>query len=124
MIMSVLLVPLSYIDIGSCIFSNSPSPPWNLEDPIDGFIQLGNNRLLLLLFCTYIFLVAFYMYGSIAVTKEFNATTRMVLESSRSLIVWVVSLCVGWQQFQYLRLIGFCVMTSGIFLYNYRWEDK
>ena len=120
-IMSVLLVPLSYIDLGSCIFSNSPSPPWTLEDPIDGFIQLGNNGLLLFLFCFYVVLVAFYMYESIAVTKEFNATTRMVLESTRSVIVWIVSVCVGWQHFQYLQLIGFCVMTIGIFLYNYKW---
>lgn len=121
-IMSILLIPLSYINLGSCIFSNSPTPPWTLEDPIDGFIQLGNNGLLLFLFCSYVLLVAFYMYGSIAVTKRFNATTRMVLESSRSVIVWVVSLCVGWQHFQYLQLIGFCVMTIGIFLYNYKWK--
>jgi len=121
-IMSILLVPLSYIDLGSWIFSNSPSPPWTLEDPVDGFIQLGNNGLLLFLFCFYVVLVAFYMYGSIAVTKEFNATTRMVLESTRSVIVWVVSVCVGWQHFQYLQLIGFCVMTIGIFLYNYKWK--
>ena len=121
-IMSVVLVPLSYIDIGTCTLSNSPSPPWTLENPIDGFIQLGNNGLLLFLFCSYVLLVAFYMYGSIAVTKEFNATTRMVLESTRSVIVWIVSLCVGWQHFQYLQLVGFCILTSGIFLYNYKWN--
>ena len=120
-IMTILLVPLSYIDTGSCSWSNSPFPPWTLEDPIDGFIQLSNSGLLLFLFCSCIVFVSFYMYGSIAVTKEFSATTRMVLESTRAIIVWMISLGVGWQHFQYLQLIGFCIMTVGIFFYNYKW---
>jgi len=118
MIMLVVFVILAYIDIGTCFLSSSPSPPWTLADPIDGFVQLGNNQLLLFLFCSHISLVPFNTYASISVTKEFNATTRMVFESMKCVIVWIVSLCVGWQQFQSLQLIGFCIMTGGIFMFN------
>ena len=121
-IMSIVLVPLSYINTGSCLWSNSPSSPWTLEDPIDGFIQLRNNYLLLGLFCGYVMLVPFYVYSHIAVTKEFSATTTIVLESSRAILVWMISLYVGWQDFQYLQLIGFVISTIGIFLYNYEWK--
>ena len=121
-IMSVVLALLSYIDIGSCLFSSSPSPPWTLADPIDGFVQLGNNQLLLFLFCSHLLLVPFNMYASISVTKEFNATTRMVFESIKCVIVWIVSLCVEWQQFQSLQLIGFFIMTGGILMYNHNYN--
>ena len=117
-IMLVTLVLLSYIDTSTCAFSTSPSPPWKLADPIDGFVQLGNNWQLLSLFCSSALLVPFKMFASISVTKELNATTRMVFESIKCVIVWIVSLCVGWQHFQYLQLIGFCIMTTGIFIYN------
>ena len=122
--MFILLIPLSYIDTGSCLFSNSPKPPWTLENTSDAFIQLSNNDLLLFLFCSFIVLIAFHNYGGIVLTKQFNATTNQILDSSRCVIVWTVSLCLGWQQFKYLQLIGFCVMTTGIFMYNFKWNNK
>ena len=51
-------------------------------------------------------------------TKEMSATTRMVLDSVRTLVIWGVSLGVGWQKFQYLQLIGFIILVSGMCVYN------
>ena len=51
-------------------------------------------------------------------TKEMSATTRMVLDSVRTLVIWGVSLGVGWQKFQYLQLIGFLILVSGMCVYN------
>ena len=122
-IMSLLLVPLSYIQV-PCLWSNSPSPPWTLEDPIDGFVQLGNNKLLIFAFCAYIFAVAFYVYGGISVTKEFSATTKMVFDAIKSVTVWIASLCIGWERFKYLQLIGFITITAGVFSYNFFRNEK
>ena len=47
-----------------------------------------------------------------------SATTRMVLDSVRTLVIWGVSLGVGWQKFQYLQLIGFIILVSGMCVYN------
>ena len=122
-IMSILLVPLAYIDAGSELWSSSHSPPYVLEDPIDGFIQLGNSKLLLVLFCAYTVAISFKLYGGVAVIKEFGATTRIVLDVSTSLIVWGISLSTGWEQFQYIELIGLFVMIAGIFAYNWKRDD-
>ena len=118
-IMSILLLPLSYIPAGSQRWSSSPSAPWNLEDPIDGFIQIGNNRTLLFLLGGFAVSISCKMYGGAAVTKELGATTRMVLVTMAPIVVWVISLVAAWEHFQLLELIGFLIVTAGIYLYKY-----
>ena len=47
-----------------------------------------------------------------------SATTRMVLDSVRTLVIWGVSLAIGWQAFHALQLLGFAVLVSGMCVYN------
>lgn len=42
----------------------------------------------------------------------------MVLDSVRTLVIWMFSLTVGWQKFNYLQVIGFILLISGMCLYN------
>ena len=51
-------------------------------------------------------------------TKEMSATTRMVMDSIRTLVIWAVSLAVGWQDFHALQLLGFAVLIVGMCFYN------
>lgn len=118
MIMTLIMIPLSYIDVQSRDWSSSPSPPWTLADPIDGFIQLNNNSLLLVVFCAYVAFIALYKYGAISVTKEFSATTKVILDTPITILVWVISLCVAWESFKYLKPIGYFIMVVGIFMYS------
>ena len=53
-----------------------------------------------------------------SVTRELNATTRMVLDSVRTLTVWLVSVCVGWETFHPLLILGFGLLLLGTFIYN------
>ena len=62
--------------------------------------------------------IAFFNFAGISVTKELSATTRMVLDSVRTLVIWAVSMLIGWQDFYYLQLIGFCILLAGMMLYN------
>ena len=62
--------------------------------------------------------IAFFNFAGISVTKELSATTRMVLDSVRTLVIWAVSMLIGWQTFYYLQLIGFCILLIGMMLYN------
>jgi hypothetical protein len=76
--------------------------------------------------------IAFFNFAGISVTKELSATTRMVLDSVRTLIIWAFSLALGWQQFVYLQvtrlapgrhqhslqIIGFILLILGMFVYN------
>jgi hypothetical protein len=42
----------------------------------------------------------------------------MVLDSARTLIIWVCSISFRWQKFQPLHLLGFAFLISGMFIYN------
>ena len=65
-----------------------------------------------------VFSIAFFNFAGISVTKEMSATTRMVLDSVRTLVIWGVSLAIGWQPFQALQLLGFAVLVTGMCVYN------
>jgi hypothetical protein len=62
--------------------------------------------------------IAFFNFAGISVTKELSATTRMVLDSMRTLIIWGVSMLVGWQAFFLLQLLGFAILITGMCVYN------
>ncbi|KAF2367483.1 Chloroquine-resistance transporter-like [Trinorchestia longiramus] len=112
--LTILLVPFSYIPAG--MFSGNPRGM--LEDPYDALVQLSNNGLLVVAFLGNIISIAFFNFAGVSVTKELSATTRMVLDSVRTLVVWLFSLAVGWQPFQYLQPIGFVILVLGMFIYN------
>merc|ERR1711990_798610 len=101
--LALLLIPFSFIEVGDQ-FGHGPRHV--LEDAYDGCYQLAHNPLLALNF------------AGISVTKELSATTRMVLDSIRTLVIWMVSIGVGWQNFFALQLLGFCILIVGMMLYN------
>lgn len=101
-VLSILLIPLNYIpNIQALRGINSGG---TLEDPIDGLTKVGNNGLLFVPILGLIFSIAFYNFAGISLTKEINATTRMVLDSVRILVVWLFALAVGWQTFHWLQV--------------------
>lgn len=57
--------------------------------------------------------IAFFNYFGISVTQSMSATHRMVLDSIRTLVIWVFSLCVGWQRWvQYTTLIRTILLSA------------
>merc|ERR1711970_469648 len=113
--LAILLVPFPFIYVGP-EFSHNPRHV--LEDAYDGVYQLAHNPLLALAFSGTVISIAFFNFAGISVTKELSATTRMVLDSVRTLVIWMVSIGVGWQNFFALQLLGFCILIVGMMLYN------
>ena len=62
--------------------------------------------------------IAFFNFAGVSVTKELSATTRMVLDSVRTLVIWTVSLALSWQSFYWPQVIGFALLVTGMCLYN------
>ncbi|XP_064082159.1 solute carrier family 35 member F6-like [Macrobrachium nipponense] len=112
--LSVLLIPMYYIPGG--MFSSNERGV--LEDTPDAFVQIKNNPLLILAILLNITSIAFFNFAGVSVTKELSATTRMVLDSVRTLVIWLFSIAVQWQAFQYLQPIGFLILVIGMMLYN------
>ncbi|XP_076021496.1 solute carrier family 35 member F6 [Genypterus blacodes] len=113
-VLTLLLFPMYFIPVGG--FSNNPRGV--LEDALDAFCQIGHNPIILLPLFGNTLSIAFFNFAGISVTKEISATTRMVLDSLRTLVIWVVSLCLGWEKFQGLQVLGFVVLLVGTALYN------
>ncbi|XP_058454828.1 solute carrier family 35 member F6 [Malaya genurostris] len=114
-ILGVLLVPMYFI---------TTFPPFNhnargvLEDLPDALVQMKNNYQLILAIIGTIVSIAFFNFAGISVTKEISATTRMVLDSVRTLVIWAISLLLSWQKFHYLQIFGFAGLLFGMCLYN------
>lgn len=49
--------------------------------------------------------IAIFNFAGISVTKEISATTRMILDSIRTIVIWAFSLQFKWQDFHYLQVI-------------------
>lgn len=113
-VLSLLLIPMYFIHVGN--FSNNPRQV--LEDALDAFCQIGHQPLIMLALLGNTVSIAFFNFAGISVTKEISATTRMVLDSLRTLVIWVVSLGLGWETFHGLQVLGFLVLLAGTALYN------
>ncbi|GIY47294.1 solute carrier family 35 member F6 [Caerostris darwini] len=113
--LTILLVPMYYIKVGNSVFNN---PGGRLEDALDAFVQIGNNWRVAVAITGTIVSIAFFNFAGLSVTKEMSATTRMVLDSVRTFTVWIFSLCVKWQKFYWLQLVGFVILLCGMCLYN------
>lgn len=108
-------MPFYYIHVPPPFADN---PTGSLENVLDGVYQIVHSWQIATATCGTILSIAFFNYAGISVTKEISATTRMVLDSVRTLVIWVFSLAIGWQVFQTLQLGGFIVLVVGMCLYN------
>lgn len=112
-VLTLLLIPMYFIYVPANFSSTG-----KMEDAIDAFVQIGNNLTLLVPIIGTIVSIAFFNYAGISVTKEMSATTRMVLDSVRTMVIWVFSLAMQWQKYHYLQVIGFSFLLVGMCLYN------
>lgn len=113
--LGLLLVPFYYIHVPPPFADN---PTGSLENALDAVYQITHSWQIATATGGTILSIAFFNYAGISVTKEISATSRMVLDSVRTVVIWVFSLAIGWQKFQGLQLGGFVVLVFGMCLYN------
>ncbi|KAK8797103.1 hypothetical protein WA158_004313 [Blastocystis sp. Blastoise] len=64
------------------------------EDTIDTFIMIGNNNLILTLVICYVFVILGYNLFAMMVTGYYSAVYRTILESVRTLCIWIVNIII------------------------------
>lgn len=114
-ILSLLLVPMYFIQLPGSI---GVPPRHVIEDVWDALIQISNSHYLQLAIMGTISSIAFFNFAGISVTKEISATTRMVLDSVRTMVIWIFSLSVHWQKFHVMQVYGFIALLSGMCIHN------
>ena len=64
-----------------------------------------------------IVLVVRVLFG-LRVMKRLSAVHVVVINNSRSLLVWAISLAASWQTFQGLQIVGFLFIVLGVLVFN------
>lgn len=117
-------VPPPAFLVPSCLVVNGDNIPTpdeykkHFEDPIDAFTMFGNNPRILLAVLGNILSIAFFNYFGVSVTKHMSASSRMILDSLRTVVIWAFSLGVKWETFCYIEIIGFVFLITGTIVYQ------
>jgi len=115
LIISVLLIPMYFIHVPPTFSMN---PEFRLEDIFFAFSEIAERPVIILALLLLILSIAFFNFAGITVTKSLSATTRMVLDSVRTLIIWLVSIPLFGEKFIPLQIVGFGLLILGMFIYN------
>eukprot|EP01134_Creolimax_fragrantissima_P001292 CFRG1292T1 len=89
-----------------------------LENTQDAWVQVMGSWQLMVGNLGSIFSIAFFNFFGISVTKQLSATHRTTIDSCRTILIWIVSLMLGWESFIPLQLLGFFFLVVGTFIYN------
>lgn len=122
LIMMVIVYPILWVMPGS--------DGGHQEDPFDTFAMLSNNQTLLSVVLLFLFSCGTFNATGIAVTASLSGVHRMMLDASRTVMIWGFGLWVHyrvdhnspygevWTQYSYLQLVGFVVLVSGQAVYS------
>ncbi|PAV77953.1 hypothetical protein WR25_20103, partial [Diploscapter pachys] len=113
-ILSLLMIPMYYIHVPRTFSTN---PDGRLEDVFYALQEIREAPLILVALGGLIFSIAFFNFAGISVTKELSATTRMVLDSVRTLVIWAVSIPLFDEKFIPMQILGFVLLVLGMFVY-------
>jgi len=116
--LAIIIIPFHFIHMST----SNTGPDHRLEDVPSAFCQMADNHIIIVGTVGTIISIAFFNFAGISVTKELSSTTRMVLDSGRTLIIWIVSLGLKWQPFYPLQIVGFLLLVIGMGIYNGVWE--
>uniref|UniRef100_A0A1I8A5W8 TPT domain-containing protein n=1 Tax=Steinernema glaseri TaxID=37863 RepID=A0A1I8A5W8_9BILA len=114
-ILSILMIPMYFIYVPDTFSTN---PFHRLEDVIYAFQEMAKQPKIVLALMGTVVSIAFFNFAGVSVTKYLSATTRMVLDSVRTLIIWAVSIPLFGEHFHSLQLLGFGLLILGMFVYN------
>src|SRR5277367_5323023 len=59
-----------------------------------------------------------FNFFGLSVTRSISATSRSIIDTCRTLFIWIVSLGLGWESFKWLQVVGFALLVYGTFMFN------
>jgi len=100
------------------------------EDVVDTFTMVYNSTALFGLVLLYLFSCGSFNASGIAVTGALSATHRMMMDASRTSVIWVFGLTVhyhvdpdspygeAWTSYSWLQFVGFLILVLGQAVYG------
>jgi len=66
--------------------------------------------------------IGFYNFFGMSVTRHISATMRSIIDTCRTITIWIVSLGLGWEvlvwPWSLMQVSGFALLVYGTFLFN------
>lgn len=92
--------------------------PTGIEHTFDAIYQVNHSHFLFLTVFASIISIAFFNWSGITVTKESSCIARATIDTSRTIVIWVVELALMWSHFSWTQLGGFITLAIGSIIYN------
>lgn len=102
----------------------------SMENAFDALVQMSNSQELLGVVLLYTFSCGTFNATGIAVTASLSGVHRMMLDASRTVLIWAFGLWVhycydsksligeSWTSYSWLQLVGFAVLVTGQAVYG------
>lgn len=87
-------------------------------DAQEGYRQVLSNRAIAVSSVLIMISIGGFNFFGLSVTRAISATSRSIIDTCRTLFIWIVSLGLGWESFKWLQVLGFALLVYGTFLFN------
>lgn len=81
-------------------------------DAEEGYREVFSNRAIGLSSLAIMVSIGGFNFFGLSVTRSISATSRSIIDTCRTLFIWIVSLGLGWETFKWLQVIGFALVSS------------
>lgn len=89
-----------------------------LENSSYAFEQMANNSTIIWLSIGMMVSIACFNVCGITTTKVASAAQRATIDTSRTLIIWIMSCLLGLEDFHWQAIFGFILLVFGTLTYN------
>jgi len=79
---------------------------------------MGEHKELIAYSIMIIISIACFNALGVSITKYATASQRSTVDTCRTLVIWAVSVSIGWEHFLVLELLGFFLLVFGTLMYN------
>lgn len=87
-------------------------------DAEEGYRQVLSNRAIAVSSVLIMISIGGFNFFGLSVTRTISATSRSIIDTCRTLFIWIVSLGLGWETFKWLQVLGFALLVYGTFMFN------
>jgi drug/metabolite transporter (DMT)-like permease len=87
-------------------------------DAREGYREVFDNKAILVTSFLIMLSIGGFNFFGLSVTRTISATSRSIIDTCRTLFIWIVSLALGWESFKWLQVMGFALLVYGTFMFN------
>lgn len=102
-----------HITVGS-----TPEGQYGYFDAVEGLREITGYKAVAVSSLAIMVSIGGFNFFGISVTRSISATARSIIDTCRTLFIWIVSLALHWESFKPLQIVGFGLLVYGTFLFN------